>query len=75
MTLTVDDIKARLPHGARTEIAAQLGCTPGHVSEVVRGLRTDRRVAKKVARRLGVKLNELPRETYERREETSGEAA
>lgn len=65
MPLSLGDIKQKLPYGAQTEIAAQLGCTPGHVSEVVRGLRTDRRVAKRVARRLGVRLADLPRECYE----------
>lgn len=66
MALSLDDIKLRLPHGAVTRIARQLDCTVGHVSQVVSGRRTSPRVAKSVAKVLGVKLADLPKGLYER---------
>lgn len=70
MTLTVSERKARLGHGAATEIAAHVKgrkgkpLTRGHVSQVLSGLRPDRKVERAAARRLGMKIEDAFPEYY-----------
>lgn len=58
MTLSRDEIKKRLGHGSVTRIARQTGRTIGHVSQVLAGLRRDRKVEVAAARKLGIRVDE-----------------
>lgn len=60
MTLSKYEVKERLGHGSVRQLARSLGLSEGHVSQVLNERRTDRRVAVAVARRLRVKLVDLP---------------
>lgn len=62
MTLSIREVKTRLGRGAQSDIARRFGYTRGHVSEVLRGLRADRRIARLVAARLKVRMADLPPE-------------
>lgn len=62
MALSVSDVKERLGHGGVSEIAKASGRSVSHVSRVLNGERADRQVARRVARRLGVRLADLPAE-------------
>lgn len=60
MSLTRYEIKERLGHGGVSAVANQLGLSVSHVSRVLNEKRTDRRVALAVARRLRLRLTDLP---------------
>lgn len=51
--------KAALRHGAMKEVAKRTGRTLGHVSEVVRGNRRDRKVEVAIARAVGKPVDEV----------------
>ncbi len=53
------EIKSRLRFGALSEIAASTDRTLGHVSQVVSGLRRDRKVEVAVARKLRMKVEDV----------------
>jgi hypothetical protein len=53
------EIKKRLGHGCVSRIAAQTGRTIGHVSQVINGLRRDRKVEVATARKLRMKVDEV----------------
>ncbi len=53
------EIKKRLRFGALSEIAVATDRTLGHVSQVVSGLRRDRKVEVAVARRLRMKVEDV----------------
>jgi predicted nucleic acid-binding protein len=60
MPLTKDEVKERLGRGGATAIALAANRSKSHVSRVLDEQRSDRRVAVAVARRLRVKLSDLP---------------
>lgn len=62
--LTVQQVRERLRHGDVTRIAKKAGRAQGHVSQVLAGIRPDRKVAVVIARMLRVRLSELPPELY-----------
>lgn len=62
--MTCQQVRERLPHGAVSLIAKRTGTTPGHVSQVLSGKRSDRKVAVAAARMLRVRLEQLPTELY-----------
>lgn len=62
MPLSKHEVKERLGYGALTQIAKATGRALGHVSQVVNGKRPDRKVARAIARRLRLKLIDLPPE-------------
>ncbi|MDP9202347.1 MAG: hypothetical protein M3P26_10520 [Gemmatimonadota bacterium] len=64
MPLTRWERKERLGHGAATEIAAKLGKSQSHVSRVLAGQRSDRKVEVVAARRLRVPVSEAFPEFY-----------
>lgn len=64
MPLTKYEVKERLGHGSVNEIAAKVGLSKSHVSRVLNEQRPDRRVAVVVARRLRVRLADLPERFY-----------
>lgn len=65
MPLTKHEVKERLGHGSMKQIAAVAGLSKSHVSRVLNEERPDRRVAVIVARRLRVKLIDLPVRMYQ----------
>lgn len=65
MSLTRYEIKERLGHGGARRVARALGLSDGHVSMVINERRTDRRVATAIARRIQVRLADLPVRYYQ----------
>lgn len=51
--------KEALGHGAGTEIATELGLSPGHVAQVIRGDRRDAKVEAVVAARIGKPVDDV----------------
>jgi len=78
MTLTPAERKRKLGHGAATKIAKSVKgrngkrLTIGHVAQVLRGLRPDRKVERVAARHLGMKIEDAFPEYYEK--ETASQA-
>lgn len=62
--LTVQQVRERLRHGDVTRLAKRAGRTQGHVSQVLAGMRADRKVAVALARMWRMPLSELPPELY-----------
>lgn len=62
--MTVQQVRERLKHGDVTRIAKRTSRTQGHVSQVLSGIRPDRKVAVVLARMLRVRLSDLPPELY-----------
>lgn len=60
MPLSRYEIKERLGHGGVSAVAAALGLSVSHVSRVLNEKRSDRRVALAVARKLRIRLADLP---------------
>lgn len=60
MPLSKYEIKERLGHGGVSAVAAAVGRSVSHVSRVLNEKRSDRRVAVAVARRLKLRLADLP---------------
>jgi hypothetical protein len=63
-SLTVQQVRERLKRGDVKTLATRTGRTQGHVSQVLSGLRADRKVAVALARMWQVPLSELPAELY-----------
>ncbi len=59
MTLTANEIKAKLGYGGLTRIAKATATTKGHVSQVIHGLRRHRKVEVAVARRIRARVDEV----------------
>lgn len=72
MTLTHTERKEKLGHGAATRIAEKTGRSIGHVAQVLRGERHDRKVEVVAARTLQMKVEDAFPEYYER--ETASQA-
>lgn len=64
MTLTQTERKEKLGHGAATRIATKTGRTIGHVAQVLRGERHDRKVEAAAARTLQMKIEDAFPEYY-----------
>jgi hypothetical protein len=58
MPLTSKERKAELGYGALSAIARKTKRSLGHVSQVVSGTRSDKKVEREVARRLGIAIEE-----------------
>ena len=64
MALSKYDRKERLGYGAAKQIAVATGRSEGHVSQVLSGKRSDRKVEVAVARRLQMPVAEVFPEYY-----------
>jgi predicted nucleic acid-binding Zn ribbon protein len=62
--MTCQQLREYLRHGDVSLIARRTGRTVGHVSQVLSGKRPDRKVAVALARRIRVRLEQLPSQLY-----------